>query len=79
MISVLVASQPTRNRLHRLKRAVGTVDRFLCDRVGGSDAITPVTRAFEDRAGEDDRINQKFAGTNFDRLTKEFVDQLCHP
>ena len=26
---------------------------------------------------KDDRINQKFARTNLDRLTKEFVDQLC--
>ena len=43
----------------------------------GRSAIRAVARAFEDRAGKDDRINQKFARTNFDRLTKEFVDQLC--
>jgi hemoglobin len=36
-----------------------------------------VARAFDDRAGKDDRINQKFARTNLERLTKEFVDQLC--
>jgi hemoglobin len=36
-----------------------------------------VTRAFEERAARDDRINQKFARTNLDRLTKEFVDQVC--
>jgi hemoglobin len=50
----------------------------LYDRLGGIDAITAVARAFEDRAAKDDRINQKFARTNLDRLTKEFVDQLCH-
>jgi hemoglobin len=53
------------------------VDRSLYDRLGGIDAITAVARAFEDRAAKDDRINQKFARTNLDRLTKEFVDQLC--
>ena len=49
----------------------------LYDRLGGVDAITAVVRAFDDRAGKDGRINQKFARTNLDRLTKEFVDQLC--
>lgn len=53
------------------------VERSLYDRLGGIDAITAVVRAFEDRAGKDDRIGQKFARTNLDRLTKEFVDQLC--
>jgi hemoglobin len=56
---------------------VGTVERSLFDRLGGLDAITAVARAFEDRVGTDDRINQKFARTDLDRLTKEFVDQLC--
>ena len=49
----------------------------LYDRLGGVEAITAVARAFDDRAGKDDRINQKFARTNLERLTKEFVDQLC--
>ena len=49
----------------------------LYERLGGIDAITAVARAFEERAAKDDRINQKFARTNLDRLTKEFVDQLC--
>jgi len=53
------------------------VESSLYDRLGGIDAITAVARAFEDRAAKDDRINQKFARTNLDRLTKEFVDQLC--
>ena len=49
----------------------------LYERLGGVDAITAVARAFDERAGRDDRINQKFARTNLERLTKEFVDQLC--
>lgn len=49
----------------------------LYERLGGKDAITAVTRAFEDRAAKDDRINQKFARTDLARLTKEFVDQVC--
>jgi hemoglobin len=53
------------------------VQASLYERLGGVDAIRAVTRAFEERAGKDDRIKQKFARTNFDRLTKEFVDQLC--
>jgi len=50
------------------------MERSLYERLGGVEAITAVARAFEDRAAKDDRINQK---TNLDRLTKEFVDQLC--
>jgi hemoglobin len=53
------------------------VEASLYERLGGTDAITAVTRAFVDRAGKDDRINQKFARTDLDRLTKEFVDQVC--
>ena len=49
----------------------------LYERLGGRDNISAVARAFEQRAGQDDRIKQKFARTNFERLTKEFVDQLC--
>ena len=49
----------------------------LYERLGEVEAITAVARAFDERAGKDDRINQKFARTNLDRLTKEFVDQLC--
>jgi hemoglobin len=53
------------------------VQASLYERLGGTDALTAVTRAFEDRAGKDDRINQKFARTDLNRLTKEFVDQVC--
>ena len=53
------------------------MERSLYERLGGVDAITAVVHAFDDRAAKDDRINQKFARTNLDRLAKEFVDQLC--
>jgi hemoglobin len=56
---------------------VGTVDGSLYERVGGTDGIRAATLAFEDRAAKDARINQKFARTDLDRLTKEFVDQVC--
>jgi hemoglobin len=49
----------------------------LYDRLGGADAITAVVRAVADRQLKDDRIDQKFARTNKDRLIKEFVDQIC--
>jgi hemoglobin len=54
------------------------VDGSLYERLGGAEAITAVARAFDVRAGNDGRINQKFARTGLDRLTKEFIDQLCH-
>jgi hemoglobin len=49
----------------------------LYQRLGGRDAIMAVAQGFEERAAKDSRINQKFARTNLNRLTKEFVDQLC--
>jgi hemoglobin len=53
------------------------MERSLYDRLGGTDAITAVVRAVADRQLKDDRIDQKFARTNKDRLIKEFVDQIC--
>ena len=53
------------------------VEGSLYERLGGVDAIAAVVHAFDDRAAKDDRINQKFARTNLERLAKEFVDQLC--
>src|ERR671919_884646 len=49
----------------------------LYERLGGIDAITAVVQAYAERAGKDDRISQKFARTDLNRLTKEFVDQVC--
>lgn len=49
----------------------------LYERLGGTDAITAVVRAVVDRQTKDDRLNQKFARTNQDRLIKEFVDFIC--
>jgi hypothetical protein len=50
---------------------VGTVDGSLYERLGGVDAITAVVRAVVDRQMKDDRINQKFARTNVDRLRQK--------
>ena len=49
----------------------------LYERLGGIDAITAVVRAVVGRQMKDDRLNQKFARTNQDRLIKEFVDFIC--
>ena len=49
----------------------------LYDRLGGIDAITAVVRAVADRQMKDDRISQKYARTNVDRLIKEFADMIC--
>jgi hemoglobin len=53
------------------------VDGSLYDRLGGIDAITAVVRAVVDRQMKDDRISQKLARTNIDRVMKEFVDLIC--
>jgi hemoglobin len=62
---------------HNGNTGVETLKASLYERLGGTDGIRAVAEAFEQRAGKDDRINKKFARTNFERLTKEFVDQLC--
>jgi hemoglobin len=66
-----------RELTHNGKTGVETLKASLYERLGGTDGIRAVAEAFEQRAGKDDRINKKFARTNFQRLTKEFVDQLC--
>ena len=53
------------------------MDGSLYGRLGGIDAITAVVRAVVDRQMKDDRINQKFARTNVERVIKEFVDLIC--
>ena len=53
------------------------MEKSLYDRLGGVDAITAVVRAVVERQMKDDRISQKFARTNEDRLIKEFVDMIC--
>jgi hemoglobin len=63
--------------LAKIAQEVETMDRSLYERLGGTDGIKAATLAFEDRAGKDARINQKFARTDLDRLTKEFADQVC--
>ena len=53
------------------------MERSLYDRLGGVDAITAVVSAVVDREMKDDRIGQKFARTDVDRVIKEFVDMIC--
>ena len=53
------------------------MERSLYDRLGGFDAITAVVRSVVERQLKDDRISQKFARTNEDRVIKEFVDLFC--
>lgn len=53
------------------------MDDSLYERLGGVDAIAAVARAAVDRQMKDDRIHQKYARTNVDRLVKEFVDLIC--
>jgi truncated hemoglobin YjbI len=55
------------------------VERSLYERLGGVDALTAVTRAFEDRAAKDERINQKFARPNLDRLRADRADGAGEP
>jgi hypothetical protein len=47
------------------------VDGSFYERLGGVDAITAVVRAVVDRQMKDDRINQKSARTNVDRLRQK--------
>ena len=49
----------------------------LYERLGGLDSITAVVNDFRDRVAADARINQKFARTDLDRLTKMLIDQVC--
>jgi hemoglobin len=53
------------------------MERSLYKRLGGVDSIIAVVDDFRDRVGNDDRINQKFARTDLDRLRKMLIDQVC--
>lgn len=49
----------------------------LYQRLGGLPAITAVVDLFVAHVGEDSRINQRFATTDFNRLKDHLVDQIC--
>ena len=53
------------------------MERTLYERLGGMESITAVVEDFRDRVARDDRINQKFARTDLDRLRKMLIDQVC--
>ena len=61
----------TQPDLGSASRGGGTVGGSLYERLGGVDAITAVVRAVVDRQMKDDRINQKFARPNVDRLRQK--------
>jgi hypothetical protein len=63
-----VGTQPD---LGGASRGGGAVVGSLYERLGGVDAITAVVRAVVARQMKDDRINQKFARTNVDRLRQK--------
>ena len=69
-----------RGRRRTLAARAEEVERWMVPCMSasaGSMPSRPVVRAVVDRQMKDDRINQKFARTNVDRVTKEFVDLFC--
>lgn len=51
--------------------------RSLYDRLGGKPAITAVVDDFIGNVAGDNRINQRFGGTDIPRLKTMLVDQIC--
>jgi hemoglobin len=51
--------------------------KSLYDRLGGKPAITAVVDDFIANVAADNRINQRFAGSNIPRLKMMLVDQIC--
>lgn len=49
---------------------------LLYDRLGGRDAIAAIVDDFVARCAADDRINSKFARTDFTRLKQNMVDWI---
>ena len=49
----------------------------LYERLGGKPAITAVVDDFVGNVAADNRINQRFGGTNIPRLKTMLVDQIC--
>ena len=49
----------------------------LYDRLGGQDAITLVVDQFVANVAADERVNDRFAGTDIDEFKRLLVEQLC--
>lgn len=56
--------------------AVSAQEKSLCDRLGGTSAISAVVDSFAGKVLKDDRVNKKFAKTDATRLLKNLKDQI---
>jgi len=56
--------------------AVSAQEKTLCDRLGGTGAISAVVDSFAGKVLKDDRINKKFAKTDPARLTTNLKGQF---
>src|SRR5205809_6710280 len=61
--------------------AASAQDKTLCERLGGTSAISAVVDSFAGKVLKDDRVNKKFAKSDPNRLTtnlKGFVEVAAH-
>lgn len=59
------------------KMSMGTQEKSLYERLGGTPALKAVVDDFVGRAATDDRIKMKFQKTDVPRLKFYLVEQLC--
>ena len=61
--------------------AASAQEKTLCERLGGTPAVSAVVDSFAGRVLKDDRVNKKFAKSDANRLVinlKGFVGQAAH-
>ena len=61
--------------------AASAQEKTLCERLGGTPAISAVVDSFAGKVLKDDRVNKKFAKSDANRLgtnLKGFVEQAAH-
>lgn len=61
--------------------AASAQEKTLCERLGGTPAVSAVVESFAGKVLKDDRINKKFAKSDANRLVvnlKGFVGQAAH-
>ena len=61
--------------------AASAQEKTLCERLGGTPAISAVVDSFAGKVLKDDRVNKKFAKSDANRLDtnlKGFVEQAAH-
>lgn len=54
--------------------AASAQEKTLCERLGGTSAISKVVESFSDKALKDERINKKFAKSDANRLVTNLKD-----